>query len=389
MTNEGSITADKINGFVFLETLLCTMIIFFICTGNTVMSSYAFMGSFLVLLLFLVGDIANCIWQNRYPNLLAVTIVAFSFFNVLISTAIANEKISFEYLNQYFIFISTILFFGLAEKIKIGRKTVNIIFLFHLIISGIYWYTYIFYPQEYSEYSLNSLTLNFTNPNLTGMFLFLTVLYMVLAVFYYKRFVTRLFFLIVAIFDFSLMYKTESRNVLLAFVLFLMLVVVARFRPDNKFPKFVNFVINIAPILFVPIYLFFINVVIEKGWLDFLVSRGKELDSRVSVWNNFLEKLNGMWLTGNYAKASGNSHNAHMVILCSFGIVVLILVIAFVYGIIKRISANSNTKFQSYCIAAFFAVIFVGFGEGALYSGGLGIYILCGTFLIMANSSVR
>ena len=95
-----------------------------------------------------------------------------------------------------------------------------------------------------------------------------------------------------------------------------------------------------------------------------------------------------MWFTGDYANLDGNAHNSHMVLLCSFGIVILILTIIFTYNITIEISKKAKNKFQTLCLAAFYASIFMGFGEGALYSGGLGLYILCGIFLVLANSDL-
>ena len=116
-----------------------------------------------------------------------------------------------------------------------------------------------------------------------------------------------------------------------------------------------------------------------------MVSEGKSLNSREKVWKEFFARIGGRWLTGNYAKASGNSHNSQMVVLCSFGLVVLILVIAFTYKILQKVNSHSKTLYDSCCISAFFAVLFMGIGEGALFSGGQGIYILVGSFLFLVN----
>ena len=388
MVENSLVKNQKVNKFVLVESIICVLIIYFTCTLKSDLASRVFTFSFIWLLLYFFMDIINSNWHISQSYLFAIVIGIVSFLFLLLSTTGTNESISFSYLTEYFLFMSTIVFTALAEKITINRKSFNFIFVSNLIISGIYTYTYVKFPQAYSAVSTNALYLNFTNPNLAGMFLFLNILYMILAFIYYKRKLVKIIFLVGAILDFDLLLKTESRNVLLALALFAPLVGIVFMGKIRRFKKWFSFIINITPIVFVSLYLTFINVIIEGGWLDFLVSKGKDLNSRVEVWNTLIEKIEGKWLIGNYAEASGNAHNSHMVLLGSFGIIVLIMVIFFTNRVVVNISEKGETKFQAYCMAAYFSVIFMGFGEGSLYSGGLCVYILSGIILIMANSPI-
>lgn len=378
---------EKLNIFIIIETILCIVIVYTTCFQKIAITSLTFSFSFIVLLLQMIIFMSQ---KDSFDiiDVIMLLIIILSFINVIISTVLNQKIITFDYLSSYFIFIATILFFRLAENIKIGKKTCTIIFLFQFLICFIYIYTHTFKPQALSEYSSNALTLGFSNPNLTGMFLLQSALFMVLSIFYFKNFFLRVLGFILTIIMLKYILETEARNVLISFTLFLGIIFLCFFKTKLKFSKLFIFLVNIAPTVFVPIYLTYIKVIIESGWFDFLVSEGKNLNSRVRIWRRFFNKLGDYGFIGNYATSAGNSHNSSMVLICSFGYIVLGLVTLFNCLLMHRVSQRITTKFQTFCLAAFFAVIFMGFGEGALYSGGVGIYILCGTFLMLANSEI-
>ena len=379
---------EKLNFFLFIETLICVGIVFFNCTEKPNSVSGLFTVSFIVLIVRYIYHLGQDKEFNA-NDLLVMVIIVVSFINILISSVVNYINLSFEYLKAYFIFVSTILFFKLAENIKINKKTCNVVFLSHIIISLIYLFVYKFKPQPYSPFSSNALKVYFSNSNLAGMFLLQTVLYMVLGIVYFKNIFLKFSCFLFTITNSVLLYKTDARNAYLSLFLFFVIVFLSVFKADFKFSKIFVFLVNIAPIAFVPLYLFYINIIVNKGWLNFLVSEGKSLNSRVRIWNEFFDTLNDMWFTGNYARTHGNAHNSQMVLLCSYGLFILVLVIILNCSLVNSISKNINSKFQTFCLAAFFAIIFMGMGEGALYSGGMGIYIMSGTFLMLANCDIK
>lgn len=389
MISDTPMKKEKLNWFIFWEMLLCTAMVWFNCSKNPTMASDAFTASFIVLLFVFLKYVFSQKEMMIDLDWLLISIILISFFNVFLSFLVNGESINFGGLKSYFIFISTVIFFRLSEKTKISKKTVDYIFGLNIIISVIYVYCKRAYSQVYSQYGNNALTLNFSNPNLTGMFVFLSLLYMFLGVLYYKKTIMKGICAILAISNFLLLLKTESRNPLVAFVLFLGIFALSFIKINLRFSKPFNLLVNVAPTVFVFLYLTFISKIIEKGWLNFLVKEGKDLNSRVKVWNYFLKKLGDKWLLGDYVNLLGNAHNSHLVLLCSFGFIVLVLVIIFTYKLTSMLSQRTTSKFQIYCLSAFFAVIFMGFGEGALYSGGLGIYILSGGFIVLANSHLE
>ena len=183
--------------------------------------------------------------------------------------------------------------------------------------------------------------------------------------------------------------ETGARNTILALVLFAVLCVLVALKREKSFSKPFMLIINIIPIAFVPIYLSCIDFVQKSGWVDFLVEEGKKLTSRFGVWEDRFEKIKGLWLMGNYAESSGNAHNSHLVLLSSYGIAVLILMIYFLYKLCAQVNDEAEDKKNLFALAAFFAVIFMGLGEGALFSGGQGIFIMACGFLLLARCDYR
>ena len=79
-------------------------------------------------------------------------------------------------------------------------------------------------------------------------------------------------------------------------------------------------------------------------------------------------------------------HNTHLEIAASYGVIVMILVcILLAVYIYRRGHVCQNKQGMSY-ILGFCGAILVGLGEAALFSGGLGIYIFVGAYLLMGNA---
>lgn len=376
---QSKLKGDK---FITIEAFLSLFIVYATIFNKPNIVSVVFRTSFIILLYHFIMFLIKYSKFDKRVNLL-IAVVGVSLINVLISTILSGVAIELEYFNSYFIFLSAPIFFCLAIDYKISGKTERFFFIMQIIIAMAYPICYMFIEMQTNH--TNAIAFNFSNPNLAGMFIFVTVLYMLLGIIRYKRKSIKAIFIVLSVLDIIMMLKTGARNALLALFIFLCLICIIYIKKRYTFPNWILAFFSYLPSLFVPIYLLFINVVINNGWLSFLISEGKNLDSRVTVWKSFLERLKGRWLIGNYDAAVGNAHNSHMVLFCSFGIVVLFLVIVLIYRILKDANKSSTTFYDACCISAFLATLSMGIGEGAIYSGGQGIYILCGSFLFLMN----
>jgi len=123
---------------------------------------------------------------------------------------------------------------------------------------------------------------------------------------------------------------------------------------------------------------------------DVLFSEAKALSSRTEVWTNAFEMIKAHSITGAYYQISdgtGSSqmHNTHIDVWASYGTIVFILLIIYLIRIVISISEKCTLKLQTISVIAFLGIIVMGTGEAALFSGGVGIYILSCSFLLLAK----
>ncbi len=369
-----------INKFFISEYALCGVIILATLLQKTVLASAAFMASFVLLIIYFLKYL---LIDGEDHFLLITLMIAFiSFLSVLCSSIINRSTISLDYLNEYFIFLSSLFFMCITANESINKKTAKAILLLNILVAYLYPIAYKYFPQKYDG---DLLYLNFTNPNLAAMWILQSVFYAFLAVVIIESKIIKFVAAVSIPINVSLIIKTSARNTLLALAFFAVLCILVIIKRGKSFSKPFIFLIDIIPIAFVPIYLTCIDTVQRSGRLDFFVDEGKKLTSRVGVWEGRFEKIQGLWLTGNYAEAGGNAHNSHLVLLASYGIVILILMMFFLYKLCVTVNDESTDKKNLFALVAFFAVLFMGLGEGALFSGGQGIFIMAFGFLLLAR----
>ncbi len=149
------------------------------------------------------------------------------------------------------------------------------------------------------------------------------------------------------------------------------------------------------PIIFVFLYLKIVDSPFIKETFSFLISEGKNLDSRENMWLFALNNYNKSPIFGAYAQISNDSglsqmHNSHLDVLCSYGIIPFIILLFYLYLIIIKIDNGNiqNNKENVLSLISFISFIFLGVGEAMLFSGGLGFYILCGTIIGFSQKSL-
>jgi hypothetical protein len=145
------------------------------------------------------------------------------------------------------------------------------------------------------------------------------------------------------------------------------------------------------PALFVSIYMFIIHRPVLAGCFSFLVSTGKNIDSRIRIWNNALTHLRISPILGAYYQLSNGTgmsqlHNTALDIAASYGIFILGGVLVFLFKIMNCRNETGMTKAQFQYISAFSACIIMGMGEAALFSGSLSFFTLAGLFMILTGS---
>lgn len=386
--SERSKNAERINYFIALEFILCFFIVYFTVTMNSALASMCFTLSFVVLIVLMFKTFFSSYLNNKewIDFLLLITTIFIAYVAVLYSGS--SFAISFEYLRKYLIFCSTVIFLFVVSRAVVNKKTIKFILIINVIIVLIYLYSY-YIGEGRANYGSRYLTLNFSNPNLTAMWLLQTILYIFIAMVFYKSKMKKLFCGVLMVPIIYFLYETESRTSLISLVVYFLLVLYVLFKRRFGFNKLTIVIVILSPIIIAFSYMIMINNN-SIEFLDFMSSEGKAVYSRQSVWSYAFEAIKTHPILGAYYQISGGSgmsqmHNTHLDIWASYGTIVFVLLMVYLIRLVIRISVGCTTKLQAICLMAFFAVIIMGMGEAALFSGGQGIYILSCSFLLLAR----
>lgn len=371
---------EKLNLFFLLQYLLCAIIVWSTVQREFSVASATFTFSFLTVAFWFVKMVLidRC---TRYMTGVFLTVVLSTVF-VVVSAMLEEKTVTMDYLTNHLCFLATIMFLFVIMNSTPNGRTGRIILVFNVFFGYVYYVAYRLVPQEDT---MKMLTLNFSNPNLTGMWILQSVLYALVAMAVLKSVFFKVLAAVSVPLNVWLILQTEARNCILTLVLFAVLYLWTVFKQRPRFSKGLIMGVNLIPIAFVPVYLTYVKTIINKGWFSFLTDEGKSLDSRVWVWQERLDHIQGVWLIGNYTEGGGNAHNSHMVLLASYGVVGLVLGIWLLYTVCTGVNGELHSRKNLFALLAFFGVIFMGIGEGALFSGAMGLFVLACGFLYVAR----
>lgn len=329
-------------------------------------------------------------------DLLMLGTAALAAVSVLIDSSVTGADLNFDYLKKMIMFTMTLLFLQTAHRTRIDKnfkefinRLVDILTLFFILM---------YFARFTQMHMLNGrvtvyLTFRFTNPNLTGLFLMCLYMLQVYRLFTPARWYQKLVHIAMAVMIALFVFQTQSRNCLLALVLFTgaSAWLIFRGRWNLRITKFWAALITAIPVLFIGVYM----VVVYTEWVQkifaFLVGEGKGLDARVKVWTPGLKAVWESPLIGAYyhiSEGTGISqlHNTHLDIAASYGIPVLIIVMILLYRYLYQRGKVYADKSSYLYMLGFACSILLGIGEAVLFSGGLGIYVFIGAFLLLANA---
>ena len=235
------------------------------------------------------------------------------------------------------------------------------------------------------------LTFGFTNPNLAAMVL--SCLYMLQGcrLFETERKHRAVHLGLAAVLMFFL-WQTRSRNCLLATAVFTGGWVLLAFCKGKRLriPGWLAATVSVLPGLFVVGYLGLVSMEDVPEFVTFFLGEGKRLDSRMAVWGPALEALRDSPIIGAYCRISGGAgssqmHNSHLDIAASYGIPVLVLSCLLLGAYLYQGGREYPDRERFCAILAFGCCLLLGLGEAAVFSGGLGIYLFAGMFLLLAK----
>lgn len=342
------------------------------------------------------------LWSVRYglqkTDWLTVAAATLAVVCVLVDLALCGGSFSLPYLRKVVMMGTTLLFLQTAYRLRVEKETALWIHGAAEVAALVFAAVYVLCRRE--VYTFNDLPVRyaafgFSNPNLAAMFL--TCIYM-LEFICTVRTGHRVLKLLRGALTAALGWfvaATTSRNGLLAMALFTVLAAAALLweRMDGgklRIGKVLAALIAVFPALFATAYM----TLIGSDWLQsafsFLASEGKQLDSRVKEWQPALETIHRSPLIGSYYTISDGTgasqmHNTHMDLAASYGIPVLVLVCVLLAVYLHQQGKRYRDTVSLLYMAGFVCALMLGLFEAALFSGGLGIYILMGAFLLMAS----
>lgn len=378
-----------------LDYLLGTAIIFCQVSGQFGLTSLFFYGTFFTTFLLWICTLAE---KVETLDIIAIFIIFTAFINIAINGLLEGASFSFEYIKKYIMFCCTIMFFAAVIKIEIKNKTA--VFLEYLYICIGFFLVFMYFLQSRKMHLLNGyytkyLTFRFTNPNLTALFLACMIMFLIAAGFREKRTFWKCLLFLLAAVEAVFLYQTLSRNSMLAIAAFLFLSLLLIFKKKElKLKSWVLWLITAAPLLFVLLYMEIVQSPSFSKMFAFIVSEGKDLDSRTFIWNRAISVFKLSPIIGAYCQVSNGTgafqlHNTHIDILTSYGFAVLILTCIFLHGLMWSMQEKSQSREQSIALIGFACAVLLGIGEAAVFSGGLGIYLFAGVFLLIQKPSTE
>lgn len=371
-------------------------IIFMQLLGNNTLVSLLFYLTFVVVFaLWILFEIKN-LDKNGLFGMLAIILPVIA---VLFNAMVQNANLSFEYFKKLMMFATTIMFFRVASKLTIKKS--DILYIQKLISAIAIAFIVVFFvnPIEiyrFRGYITQYLTFKFTNPNLASMFLMCFLIFEFLTLLQSDTWFKKAFHTVLFGFLLFFVIKTQARNSIIAVTIFFILYFIITLMKNVNFKinKTVSAIVVIFPILFVAIYTQIINSEFLSDLFSFLEADNKDLDSRIIIWQGAVGYITEALFFGAYHQISygtglSQMHNTHLDILVSYGAPTLIAVCIFLIQLVNNRDAVYTNKNSLTYMIGFISTIFLGLGEAALFSGGLGIYMWSALFLLMRNSTME
>jgi len=369
-----------------LANLICVLNVFQLQAAVSLSYTFVFP---LVVLLFVMTFPEG---KRKNDVILLLIIVVSALSSVCISLLLAETSVGITDLKKFIIFVITLAFFFSANRMKIDQKTISFIEISITIVSVILILLYFWKSDELYVQNLlgmRFLTFHFDNPNFAAMYLFVYAMFNSILAEKQKKLILKLLHLILALFMFYFVFRTLSRNVLLTGALFFIAFVVFKFfkKIQLTYNLTLSAIVAAWPILFVVAYKLLIGIISNIGFLSFLTESGKELDTRNDVWSTAFSEITKYPLTGNYgASIIRQSHNTHLDIWVSYGIIALVCTIILIAYIIHNNGRAYANRISYLYMFGFVCCIVMGMAEAALFAGCQGLFILIGAFILLSKT---
>ena len=316
-------------------------------------------------------------------ELLLLTVLCL--FHVWFNGMVYGGALNFGYFKKLIMFLSFIYLSYYAVNISLCRaRLLNVIKTSPLIAGVVMVVSYFFLGK--TELWAGGITLGFNNPNTAGIWLLHLILYGILYVLECPKKKIRILYVPIIAAMFRMLELTRTRSCYIALAFFAVLLFLRIFKIQIN--TSICFAIAVAPLICTFIYLNIADSYWFQSKFAFLVSDGKPLTSRMSLWTHAFEVIKTHFLFGDYCGISNGTgmsqlHNTHLDVLCSYGIVPFLLFIKLLYKNIIQILRKANTFYKYAAFTSFCAVLIMGTFEAAVVSGSMGLNLLTVGFIVL------
>lgn len=285
--------------------------------------------------------------QQKKFEVRPLLLIAVAVINVLANGLISSDaNLEFDYFKKVIMFSAFVLMLYFSEEDLVSGEAINIVKSIPVACALLLVVSYFFLGNT-TRYA-GGVTLGFSNPNFTGMWLLhLTIYTLLFVIDEEKHFLIRIFSGILFVFVVWLIFQTKTRSCLIGIVFFFALCLIGKvFGKYIARNPIVIIAVIIAPILLVALYHYLLNASWFLKLFSALVSEGKGLDSRLAVWDPAIKLLKSNFILGDYSGISNGTgksqlHNTHLDVICSYGIVPFMLFLSLLNSVCKRVSNQS------------------------------------------------
>ncbi len=371
-----------LNKFWRLNIICCAGIAITTVYEMSDITSLLFYVSFLIM----AACLLLCL-RKRVSQYSANTLILLMFLVLTGLLSVLQGGLSFAYLKKFIIYITTLFSFYIAVRTRVADRTVGVLLGSNLIVSLVY----ILRSRAAGAYMQQTLWLFFSNPNFAGMWLFMSAVLSVVTILLVRKTSWRIILMVITGCLVYLAFQTGSRNIWFNIGYAAILCVVCILAKKCQFKKWQLLVVDLFPLLFAFAYMYLIsNSLVAESISDTLVSDGKPITSRFSIWTAAFEVIGKYPLFGAYSVIGGGSgsfqlHNTHIDMWAAYGTVGLVLFLVYIYRIMREVNDSCNTKAAMFALAGFMCMTLMGTAEASMYATGMGMYIYVSSFLLLAN----
>lgn len=259
---------------------------------------------------------------------------------------------------------------GYSGLFKIDSRAKTVVFIYALATALLFiWlyhtdYCHIFY-SDYGIRYLEEVTLGYSNPNQTAIYLFSNVLVLIPGIFYFKRRILKAVFLVASLYTGWILSKTDSRTAILLLALFLLLCLYAR---KHKITK-----LWVIAACFAPLFYLLLLPILESSNTSIQIMEADLFNGRDTIFDRYWSNINALtFLFGDLNRfRMDNLHNGYIAVAASAGFFTTAFYLRHLWSHLEwNLPKLSSPMYERAAFIGFLCVLMYACSEAAFFVGG-------------------